>query len=133
MSRLPARIAAEQRGRRAEWVAAAWLMAKGYRILAHRFRVPQGEVDLIAKRGRLIAFVEVKARATHDEAVWAVTTQTERRIAAAAQIWQARHAQGPKVSFRYDVVAVAGMIPRHFPDAWRPLSGNKRDVNPDIF
>jgi putative endonuclease len=69
----PERVAAFQTGLSAESRAAALLMAKGYRILAKRFRTPHGEIDLVAKRRNLIAFVEVKARASLDEAAYAVT------------------------------------------------------------
>ena len=60
-------------------------MAKGYRILAKRFRTPHGEIDLVAKRRNLVAFVEVKARATLDEAAFAVTPRQQARIINAAQ------------------------------------------------
>ena len=60
----PDRIARYRRGRLSEWVAAAALLAKGYRILGRRVRTPYGEIDLIAVRGRRLAFVEVKRRAT---------------------------------------------------------------------
>ena len=69
----PARVAAFRTGLSAESRAAAYLMAKGYRILAKRFRTPHGEIDIVAKRRNLIAFVEVKARATLDDAAFAVT------------------------------------------------------------
>jgi putative endonuclease len=69
----PERIAAFRTGLSAESRAAAYLMAKGYRILAKRYRTPHGEIDIVAKRRNLIAFVEVKARASLDEAAFAVT------------------------------------------------------------
>ena len=65
---------AEARGRKAESLAAWWLRLKGWRILARRTRVPGGEVDLIAKRGRIVAFVEVKLRSTADAAAWALVS-----------------------------------------------------------
>jgi putative endonuclease len=65
----PERVAAFRTGLSAESRAAAWLIAKGYRILAKRFRTPYGEIDLVARR-RLIAFIEVKARANLDDAAW---------------------------------------------------------------
>ena len=73
----PARVAAFRTGLSAETRAAAYLMAKGYRILAKRFRTPHGEIDLVAKRRNLIAFVEVKARATLDDAAFAVTPRQQ--------------------------------------------------------
>src|SRR6202011_2158397 len=64
----PARVAAFRTGLSAESRAAAYLMAKGYRILAKRFRTPYGEIDIVARRRNLLAFIEVKARASLDEA-----------------------------------------------------------------
>ena len=81
----PARVAAFRTGLSAESRAAAYLMAKGYRILAKRFRTPHGEIDLVAKRWNLLAFVEVKARATLDDAALAVTPRQQARIVDAAQ------------------------------------------------
>jgi putative endonuclease len=68
----PARVAAFRTGLSAESRAAAFLMAKGYRILAKRFRTPHGEIDIVARRRNLLAFIEVKARASLDEAAYAV-------------------------------------------------------------
>src|SRR5438477_5827399 len=80
-----ARVAAFRTGLSAESRAAAFLMAKGYRILAKRFRTPYGEIDIVAKRRNLVAFVEVKARATLDDAAFAVTPRQQARIIDAAQ------------------------------------------------
>lgn len=115
------RQAAERRGRRAETLAAWLLRAKGYRILAQRFRVAAGEIDLIARRGRTIAFVEVKARADRTAALEAVSPQQRRRIAAAAEGWLARHGDAADSTLRFDVVAVLpGRLPTHLADCWRP-------------
>src|SRR5579863_8834413 len=83
----PARVEAFRTGLSAESRAAAFLIAKGYRILAKRFRTPHGEIDLVARRRNLVAFVEVKARDTLDDAAYAVTPRQQARIIAAAQIW----------------------------------------------
>src|ERR1700738_5338516 len=83
----PARVAAFRTGLSAETRAAAYLMAKGYRILAKRFRTPYGEIDIVARRRNLLAFIEVKARASLDEAAFAVTPRQQRRIIDAAQAW----------------------------------------------
>ena len=80
----PARVAAFRTGLSAETRAAAYLIAKGYRILAKRFRTPYGEIDIVAKRRNLVAFVEVKARATLDDAAFAVTPRQQARIIDAA-------------------------------------------------
>src|SRR6201987_4237721 len=87
----PERIAAFRTGLSAETRAAAYLMAKGYRILAKRFRTPHGEIDIIAKRRNLLAFVEVKARSTLDDAAFAVTPRQQARIIDAAQAWLPPH------------------------------------------
>src|ERR1700749_5005265 len=76
----PERVVAFRTGLSAESRAAAYLIAKGYRILARRFRTPHGEIDIIARRRNLITFVEVKARASLDEAAFAVTQQQQMRI-----------------------------------------------------
>ena len=85
------RIGRYRRGRFSEWLAAAALLAKGYRILGRRVRTPYGEIDLIALRGRRLAFVEVKRRATRGEAEAAVTSRQAGRIARAAAFWVSRH------------------------------------------
>ena len=115
------RQAAEKRGRKGEWLAALYLQAKGYRILGRRVRTPMGEVDLIAKRGRLVAFVEVKYRAEVQIAAGAVTSASWQRIARAAEFWMARHPALADCGWRYDIVAVAPwQMPLHVRDAWRP-------------
>ena len=87
------REAAEARGRRAEALAAWWLRAKGYSILARRVKLPVGEIDLVAEKRGVIAFIEVKERATLEDAMGAVTPGAWRRIARAAETWMAqRHA-----------------------------------------
>ncbi|MEM9422275.1 MAG: YraN family protein [Pseudomonadota bacterium] len=127
------RKTAEAAGRRAETYAAVLLTLKGYRILARRFRCDLGEIDLIAKRGRLIIFVEVKARPTHNEGLWAISESAEARISAAATLWQARFGRGFAGTYRYDVITVVNGWPKHHPDAWRPDPGRKGGVNLDIF
>ena len=92
----PDRIARYRRGRLSEWVAAAALLARGYRILGRRVRTPYGEIDLIAVRGRRLAFVEVKRRATRLEAEAALTPRQAGRIARAAEFWVSRHAGLPR-------------------------------------
>jgi len=109
-----ARRAAESRGRRAETLAAWFLRLKGYRILARRFRTPAGEIDLIARRGRTIVFVEVKQRGDDASAIAAVTAETRRRIARAAAVWVSRHPLAAAFDQRFDViVALPGRLPRH--------------------
>jgi putative endonuclease len=110
----PERLAAFRTGLSAETCAAAYLMAKGYRILAKRFRTPHGEIDLIVKRRNLIAFVEVKARATLDDAAFAVTPRQQSRIIDAAQGWLIAHPEHAELELRFDAVLIAPRrLPRH--------------------
>ncbi|MET3578987.1 YraN family protein [Mesorhizobium mediterraneum] len=97
---------AYRRGHRSEWLAAAALMVKGYRILARRHRTRFGEIDLIARRGDLVLFVEVKARRTLMEAMEAVRYESERRIESAADLWLSRQSDYGRLSARFDMVAV---------------------------
>jgi putative endonuclease len=108
----PERVAAFRTGLSAESRAAAYLRAKGYRILARRFRTPHGEIDIVAKRRNLIAFVEVKARASLDEAAFAVTPRQQARIIDAAQAWLVTHPEHAEFELRFDVILIA---PRHLP------------------
>jgi putative endonuclease len=108
----PERVAAFRTGISAEARAAAYLMAKGYRILAKRFRSPYGEIDIVARRRNLLAFVEVKARASLDEAAYAVTPRQQRRIIDAAQAWLMTHPEHADFDMRFDVMLIA---PRHLP------------------
>jgi putative endonuclease len=110
----PERVAAFQTGLSAESRAAAFLMAKGYRILAKRFRTPHGEIDLVVKRRNLLAFVEVKARATLDEAAYAITPRQQMRIINAAQAWLAAHPDHAEFELRFDAILIAPRrLPRH--------------------
>ena len=111
---------AERAGRRAEDLACLLLRLKGYRVLARRFRSAGGEIDVIARRGRLVCFVEVKARTTREAALTAVPAQSRRRIERAAVTWLARAGVAPDV--RYDLVTVVGWRPRHLKGAWRPVA-----------
>ena len=97
---------AYRRGHRGEWLAALALLLKGYRILARRPRTRLGEIDLIARRGDLVLFVEVKARRTLIEAMEAIGRESERRIEGAADIWLSRQPDYGRLSMRFDMVAV---------------------------
>ena len=110
----PARVAAFRTGVSAESRAAALLMAKGYRILAKRFRTPYGEIDLVARKRNLLAFIEVKARASLDDAAYAVTPRQQARIIEAAQAWLMTHPEHAEFELRFDVVLIAPRrLPRH--------------------
>ena len=112
------RQAAERGGRRAETIAAWWLRLKGWAILARRVRTPVGEVDLVARRGRTVAFVEVKARATADQAAFALDDYRLRRVAAAAEALAHRYARDGD-DLRIDAIfVVPGRLPRHLANVW---------------
>ncbi len=108
-----------ERGHIAEYRAALCLMLKGYRIVAMRYRTRLGEIDIIARRGDLVACVEVKARVSLEDAVFAVTDTAQRRIRAASDLWLSRQGDFHRLSVRYDIVAVTPWRwPRHLPDAF---------------
>ena len=110
----------ERRGRQAENAAALWLQLKGYRILERRARTPACEIDLVAAKGKMLVFVEVKARNRAEAALDAVTPQLQRRLQDAANIWVSRHKKMHDWLWRFDIVLLApGRLPRHMPDAWR--------------
>ncbi|SFP66969.1 putative endonuclease [Sphingomonas rubra] len=109
---------AEAAGRRGERVAGWWLRLRGWRILERRVRTAAGEVDLVARRGKLVAFVEVKARASAAELDWAIDERRLARVAAAAEMLMPRYA-GPGDDIRVDVILLApGARPRHIENAW---------------
>lgn len=100
------RLKAYRHGHRSEWLAAMALMAKGYRIVARRYRTKLGEIDLIARRGDLVLIVEVKARKTLEAAMDAIARESQRRIDGAADLWLARQPDHARLSLRFDLVAV---------------------------
>ena len=112
---------AERRGRLAERYAALWLRAKGYDILAHRVKLPVGEIDLIARRPGVLAFIEVKQRQTLDAALTAVSSSAWQRIARASDLWASRDARLTALDWRYDLIAITPWsLPKHYKDFWRP-------------
>jgi putative endonuclease len=115
----PERQVAFKLGLSAESRAAALLIAKGFRIVARRFRCAAGEIDIVARRGGLLIFVEVKARALLDDAAWSVTDRQKRRIASAATAWLATHPDDAMCDMRFDAVLVAPRsLPRHIQGAF---------------
>ena len=115
---LQKRRLAEAAGRRGERIAAWWLRLKGWRILDKRVRTPAGEVDLVARRGNLIAFVEVKTRKTAADLDFAIDARRLARVAAAAEVLMQCYA-GPGDDIRVDVILLApGTPPRHIENAW---------------
>jgi putative endonuclease len=113
------KIAAFRLGLSAESRAAILLIAKGYRILARRWKTPFGEIDIVARRRGTLVFVEVKARERADDAAEAVTGRNQRRIIAAAELWLARNPADAQRDIRFDVVLVTpGKIPEHIASAF---------------
>ena len=112
--------AARQSGRRSEVLAAIWLMAKGYRILGFRLKAPQAEIDLLAKRGDVLAVVEVKQRTSLEAALEAVAFDQRERLRRAGVAIAARRPGLQNCGVRLDLLALApGRLPRHIPDAWK--------------
>ena len=113
-------VAAQRRGRFAEWLAALRLMLAGWRIVERDLRLPAGQVDLVARRGRVLAFVEVKARGSASDAAESLGPAQRRRIEGAAAQYLARRPQFAAFDVRFDMVLVApGRWPRHVKEAWR--------------
>ena len=118
------RLDAERRGRQAEWLAALRLRLAGYRIVA---RVPVGEIDLIARRGRLLIFVEVKTRPVHADAAWAISPRQQRRVRRAAEAFLATRPDLATFSLRFDAMLLAPWrMPQHVIDAWRDSGGRTK-------
>lgn len=107
-----ARRRSERHGHRAEALAAILLRLRGFRILARRTRMPLGEIDLIAVRGRRLAFVEVKRRATEEAAEAAINPAQRARIRRAASLWLARHERYQTYEITFDLVLI---VPRRWP------------------
>jgi putative endonuclease len=115
----PERQSAFRLGLSAESRAAAYLIAKGYRIVARRWRSGVGEIDIVARRRTTLVFVEVKARASLDSAAESVVPRQRQRIIAAAEAWLASHPDDVHCDIRFDAVLVApGKMPRHIANAF---------------
>ena len=116
----PKRQAAESAGRRGEAYAAKWLERRGWTVLAQRVRTKAGEVDLVARRPGLVAFVEVKVRATAADLDHAIDEHRLSRVAAAAELLMERFAESGD-DIRVDVILLApGARARHIENAWVP-------------
>ncbi len=110
---------AYRRGRWSEALCRALLRLKGYRILARNFRAPVGEIDIVARRGKLLVLVEVKAHANFAEAAEAIGAHQQERIARAAGAFLAAHPAQAGLDLRFDVMLVRPWrLPRHLRGAW---------------
>ncbi|MEG9862312.1 MAG: YraN family protein [Parvularculales bacterium] len=113
-------------GKRAERIAALWLTLKGYHVLARRHKTPVGEIDLIARRGRILTFVEVKYRATREQALEAITSHQQKRIARAAAYYIGGHPRLAHLAERFDAILVTpARLPHHAVDVFRVPEGSK--------
>lgn len=114
-------------GRLAEFLARQWLRLKGWRVLAARARTPLGELDIIARRGSVLAFIEVKQRHDLTTAREALRRHQQRRIVRAAAFWLSRHPRLARATIRFDLIIVnRRWRMRHLPDAFQA-----REVLPD--
>jgi len=112
------RLEVEKRGRRGEAIAAWFLRLHGWRIAGERIKTPRGEVDLIARRGKTVSFVEVKARTKRTDLDLAIHPNSLRRVAAAAEILLPRYGKGAE-NMQIDVILVAPWRwPHHLPNVW---------------
>lgn len=117
--RLDRKRRSERKGRRAEYFAALALLLKGYRIVSLRYKTAVGEIDLVARKGDLVAFVEVKARRDLASGVDAVSYPAQRRIAAAGELFISRQKDAARLSWRHDIVVVSPWRwPKHLEDAF---------------
>lgn len=116
------RQSAEKYGRFGEIIAALMLTIKGYQVLEWRRKTYMGELDLVARRGSFLVFVEVKLRKTLDEAQYAVTFTQQKRIIKAASLYCHKRNWTQNFTWRYDIIALAPwQFPRHIIDAFRPI------------
>ena len=121
---------AREAGRFAEQLAALWLMLRGWRILGFRLKTPQGEIDLLARRGKVLAVVEVKTRASIESALASVHPTQQARLRRAGENLAAKRPGLAGLSVRLDMVALApGRWPRHIPDAWAGTGGDSGGRN----
>jgi putative endonuclease len=111
---------AERRGRLAEWLCLWHLRLRGWRIVARGWRCPAGEIDILARRGKILAVIEVKSRGDVAAAATALPARQRRRIARAAEAFLIAHPELAVLGLRFDLMLVAPRhLPRHWRGAWR--------------
>jgi putative endonuclease len=119
-SRTLARRRAQRRGRLAEWLCLWHLRLRGWQILARGWRCPAGEIDILARRGRVLAVIEVKSRGEFATAASALAPRQRRRITRAAEAFLLQHPELSGLDPRFDLMLVAPLrLPRHWRGAWR--------------
>jgi putative endonuclease len=119
-SPIPHRRRAQRRGRLAEWLCCWHLRIRGWRVVARDWRCPAGEIDILARRGGVLAIIEVKRRGAVADAAAAVSARQRRRIGRAAQAFLLTRPDLAGLALRFDVMLVAARrLPRHWPGAWR--------------
>lgn len=112
---------AEKSGRLGEFYAELWMRLQFLQLIARRYKSPVGEIDLVMKRGKLLVFVEVKARTNRNQLDAALETVNQSRIIAATHHFLAHHKNMTSCDIRFDVILVAPWrLPTHMPDAFRP-------------
>jgi putative endonuclease len=115
-----ARQRAQRRGRLAEWLCLWHLRLRGWHVLARGWRCPSGEIDILARRGRVLAVIEVKSRGELATAAAALTPRQRRRIARAAEAFLLQRSDLAGLDLRFDLMLVAPLrLPRHWRGAWR--------------
>jgi putative endonuclease len=115
-----ARQRAQRRGRLAEWLCLWHLRLRGWHILARGWRCPAGEIDILARRGRVLAVIEVKSRGEFATAASALAPRQRRRITRAAEAFLLQHSELARLDLRFDLMLVAPLrLPRHWRGAWR--------------
>ena len=125
-----ARQAAEARGRRAEWIASVWLMAKGYRVLERRLRTPFGEIDLVAVKGQVLAFIEIKTRGRPAKAVEALTPRQQARLIRAGAYFRSSRRAFARLQPRFDLIVMdQGRWPDHRRGAWQAEGRDALSLN----
>ena len=111
---------AQRRGRVAEWLCLWHLRLRGWHILARDWRCPAGEIDILARRGRVLAVIEVKSRGELATAATALAPRQRRRIARAVEAFLLQRSDLAGLDLRFDLMLVAPLrLPRHWRGAWR--------------
>jgi putative endonuclease len=118
--RVLARRRAQRRGRLAEWMCLWHLRLRGWHIVARDWRCPSGEIDILARRGKVLAVIEVKSRGELAAAASALAPRQRRRIVRAAEAFLTQRSDLAGLDLRFDVMLVAPLhFPRHWRGAWR--------------